>query len=77
MDQEKLVSIILQEINTSGCLQDSTAISTETGANGQDVYAALASLEAEKFIVLSKIESKVIELSEEGASYANNGTPEK
>jgi len=41
------------------------------------VYAALASLEAEKYISLSKIESKTIELSAEGAGYAANGTAEK
>jgi hypothetical protein len=37
----------------------------------------LASLEAEKFISLSKIEAKAIELSEEGAGYAAKGTAEK
>jgi phenylalanyl-tRNA synthetase alpha chain len=77
MDQEKLISVVLKEIATKGCLENSAALSKQTGANGIAVYAALASLEAEKYIELSKIEAKSIELSEEGAGYAARGTAEK
>lgn len=76
-DQDNLISIILSEIATNGSLADSASISVKTGASGTTVYAALASLEAEKFISLSKIEAKTIELSEEGADYAAKGTAEK
>jgi len=77
IDQEKLVALILSEIDKNGCLENSTSISSATGASGPTVYSALASLEAEKFIGLTKIESRCIELSEEGAGYAANGTAEK
>jgi Fe2+ or Zn2+ uptake regulation protein len=77
MQQEQLVATILKNIAKDGCIENSASITAETGASAPTVYAALASLVAEKFIVLTNIESKSIELSAEGAGYAEKGTAEK
>jgi len=42
----------------------------------EDLEAVLKSLSAEEYIKLTVIERKEIELTDEGRSYAQNGSPE-
>mmetsp|Transcript_100480 Transcript_100480/g.138495 ORF Transcript_100480/g.138495 Transcript_100480/m.138495 type:complete len:95 (+) Transcript_100480:39-323(+) len=75
---EQMQNFILGHLDKSeGKIADSTSLVEVTeGAAVAQIDAALKSLVADEYVNLKVIEKKQIELSAEGAQYADKGTPE-
>ena len=74
-EAEELQQQILTNLNTNNVIEDSNQIINESN-DAQKVDAALKSLNVDEYVDLLVIELKMIELTAEGAGYAEKGTPE-
>lgn len=72
---EQLQALILSTLNKDGNIADSDVL-VSASANAQQVDAALKSLLVDDFVVLEVISKQKLELTKEGAGYAEKGTPE-
>lgn len=63
-------------LDKNGQIADTAVIVREENVSAEELDPVLKSLVALEYIVLEVIERKVIELTEEGKSYAADGSPE-
>lgn len=67
---------ILTHLATSAIIEDTLQYAQDIGTNHTELDKALKSLTADEYVNLQVIERKLVELTEEGASYVEKGTPE-
>ena len=63
-------------VDKNGEITDTADFIKQENVTAEELDPVLKSLVALEYIVLEVIERKVIELTDEGKSYANNGSPE-
>ena len=73
---EELQNKVLKQLFANGSIEDTAVYARELGVAHTDLDKSLKSLLVDDYLVLNVIERKIIELTEEGASYASKGTPE-
>jgi hypothetical protein len=66
----------LKYLHANGSIADTAVYAKELGVAHTDLDKSLKSLLVDDYLVLTVIERKVIELTDEGATYASKGTPE-
>lgn len=66
---------VLTQLNEADLIEDSSAIVSALKVTPVKLDAALKSLLVDEYVVLEVIERKTLELTGEGASYAQGGTP--
>jgi phenylalanyl-tRNA synthetase alpha chain len=79
MDEIKTQEVekqILAYLNSNNVIENSEIYQQTAGLDKDALESVLKSLSAEAYVALSVIERKEIELTEEGLSYAENGSPE-
>ena len=74
LSHEALEKVVLAHLNDHGAIENTETYKVD--ASKEDLDAVLKSLAAEEYISLSVIERKAIELTDEGRSYAEQGSPE-
>ena len=67
---------VLQYINDNGEIKNTENFDVEQKFDKEALDNTLKSLSAEEMIKMNVIERKEIELTDEGKSYAQNGSPE-
>ena len=67
---------MLTQLNENGSIADTSDVCKALDLAPAKVDAAVKSLLVDDYVVLEVIERRKIELSEEGAGYAQSGTPE-
>jgi phenylalanyl-tRNA synthetase alpha chain len=67
---------VLKYINDNGQIKNTENFDVEQKLEKEAFDNTLKSLSAEEYIKLNVIERKEIELTDEGKSYAQNGSPE-
>ena len=67
---------VLQYINDNGEIKNTENFDVEQKFDKEALENTLKSLSAEEMIKMNVIERKEIELTDEGKSYAQNGSPE-
>lgn len=75
-DMSQVEKTVLQYINDNGEIKNTENFDVEKGLDKSSFDNTLKSLTAEEYIKLNVIERKEIELTDEGKSYAQNGSPE-
>lgn len=75
-DNSALEKLILGEVNLDGQIADTANFTKKHNLTAEDIYPVLNSLKALEYLKLEDIESKLIELTPEGQSYATDGSPE-
>jgi len=73
---DELQNKILKYLHANGTIEDTAGYARELGIAHTDLDKSLKSLLVDDYLVLTVIERKVIELTDEGATYASKGTPE-
>ena len=73
---DELQDKILKYLHANGAIEDTAVYAKELGVAHTDLDKSLKSLLVDDYLVLTVIERKVIELTDEGATYASKGTPE-
>jgi predicted transcriptional regulator len=73
---ESVQNAILTHLAKSDTIEDTLELAKELGISHAELDKSLKSLLVDDYLVLQVIEKKLLELSAEGASYADNGTPE-
>ena len=73
---DELQDSILTHLNLSGVIEDTAVLAQKLGVVHTELDKNLKSLLVDDYLVLTVIEKKCIELTDEGASYASIGTPE-
>lgn len=73
---EEIQNKILKYMEANNTIEDTAVYAKELGIAHTDLDKALKSLLVDDYLVLTVIERKVIELTDEGATYASKGTPE-
>ena len=73
---DELQNKILKYLHANGSIADTAVYARELGVAHTDLDKSLKSLLVDDYLVLTVIERKVIELTDEGATYASKGTPE-
>ncbi len=73
---DELQNAILKYLFANGTIEDTALYAKELGIAHTDLDKSLKSLLVDDYLVLTVIERKVIELTDEGATYASKGTPE-
>jgi hypothetical protein len=73
---ESIQSSVLKEIDQNGTVADSLDLAKKLGISHTDLDNNLKSLVADEYLELTVIEKKLIELSAEGKTYTEKGTPE-
>jgi len=76
LTDEQLQAHVLQTLQKNNTIADSNEIVDSFKCSPAQVDAVLKSLLVDEYVILKVIERKVIELTEEGRGYAENGTPE-
>jgi phenylalanyl-tRNA synthetase alpha chain len=66
----------LSELNEKEVIENSVSLVAKYECAHAQVYAALISMVSDELVVLEGLESRSIQLTEEGSNYANHGTPE-
>ena len=67
---------VLAHLNDNECIENTETYQAEKAITKDILEAILKSLSAEEYIKLDVIERKEIELTNEGKSYATDGSPE-
>ena len=75
-DMSHVEKTVLKYINDNGEIKNTENFDTEQKLEKAAFDNTLKSLTAEEYIKLNVIERKEIELTDEGKSYAQNGSPE-
>ena len=75
-DMSHVEKTVLKYINDNGEIKNTENFDTEQKLEKAALDNTLKSLTAEEYIKLNVIERKEIELTDEGKSYAQNGSPE-
>ncbi len=73
--EEQLQQLVLTHLEKDTVIEDTDSMVNEQHS-AQQIDAALKSLVVDDYIVLSVIEKRRVELTEEGMGYALKGTPE-
>ncbi len=73
---DELQDSILTHLNLSGVIEDTAVLAQKLGVVHTELDKNLKSLLVDDYLVLTVIEKKCIELTDEGVSYASIGTPE-
>ncbi len=73
---DQLQDIILAQLNDAQAIEDTAVLAHKLNIPHTELDKSLKSLLVDDYLVLSVIERKAIELTDEGASYATIGTPE-
>lgn len=73
---DQLQDIILAQLNEAQAIEDTAVLAHKLNIPHTELDKSLKSLLVDDYLVLSVIERKAIELTDEGASYATIGTPE-
>ena len=68
--------LILGYLSKNDKIENTEEFCAKNGVSKDDIDPVLKSLNAEDYVVLKVIEKKLIELTEEGLGYAQNGSPE-
>lgn len=76
VDNTELENLILGTLDKNGSIADTADFTVQNNVTAEVVDPVLKSLSALEYIVLEVIERKKIELTDEGKSYAANGSPE-
>lgn len=76
LSEEEVQKAILQHLNTHNTIPNTLDFAESLGISHADLDKNLKSLNADEYISLQVIEKKLLELSEEGKSYVEKGTPE-
>jgi phenylalanyl-tRNA synthetase alpha chain len=71
-----LEDLILKALHDDNLIEDTALLAHKLGIQHTELDKGLKSLLVDDYLVLTVIERKVIELTDEGASYATVGTPE-
>jgi len=71
-----LEDLILKALHDDNVIEDTAVLAHKLGIQHTELDKGLKSLLVDDYLVLTVIERKVIELTDEGASYATVGTPE-
>ena len=75
-ENKELEGKVLQYVGKNGSIENTENFVEELGISSAILDPVLKSLVSEDFLVLEVIEKKQIELTEEGKSYAKEGSPE-
>ena len=75
-DTSELEKLILGTVNKDGSIKDTADFLTKHKLSAEELDPVLKSLVALEYLILDVIERKYIELTDEGKSYAANGSPE-
>lgn len=67
---------VLTLLSENEHIEDTLALATELGISHVELDKTLKSLLVEEYVSLQVIERKLLELTDEGALYAEKGTPE-
>ena len=73
---EKVQAQILKHLAEQGEIKDTLTFAKELDIPHTELDKSLKSLLVDDYLVLTVLEKKLVELSDEGASYADKGTPE-
>lgn len=76
MSEEEVQKSILQHLNSHDSIPNTLDFAETLGVSHADIDKNLKSLNADEYVALQVIEKKLLELSEEGKSYVEKGTPE-
>lgn len=76
MNDEGIQRLILVTLDSENEIKDSLILAKKIGISHAELDKNLKSLMADDYIQLEVIERKLIELSDEGKSYVERGTPE-
>ena len=76
INTEELQKLILKTVNDEGMIADTADFCKKHGYTSEDIYPAINSLVSRNMLASDVIEIRVIELTDEGKSYAVNGSPE-
>lgn len=68
--------MVLTFLAKNNKIDNTEDFSAKEGVPKEQLDPVLKSLSAEEYLVLEVIEKRLIELTEEGQSYAKNGSPE-
>ena len=74
--QLQLQNQILKYLHEHTAIDDTSFYAKSIGIVHTDLDKSLKSLLVDDYLILTVIERKLIELTDEGASYASKGTPE-
>ena len=73
---ESVQNAILKHLSDSNIIEDTLELAKSLGITHLELDKSLKSLLVDEYLSLQVIEKKLLELTPEGASYADNGTPE-
>ena len=73
---DELQGKILKYLHANNVIEDTAMYARDLGVAHTDLDKSLKSLLVDDYLVLTVIERKAIELTDEGATYATKGTPE-
>mmetsp|Transcript_14581 Transcript_14581/g.24881 ORF Transcript_14581/g.24881 Transcript_14581/m.24881 type:complete len:91 (-) Transcript_14581:1266-1538(-) len=76
LTEQHIESTVLKTLGEKGSIANTEQFSAETAIPKEQLDPILKSLEGLEYIKLAVIEKSLIELTEEGKSYALNGSPE-
>uniref|UniRef100_A0A7S1TPU5 phenylalanine--tRNA ligase n=1 Tax=Phaeomonas parva TaxID=124430 RepID=A0A7S1TPU5_9STRA len=76
MATEDLEKQLLLAVDAAGCVEDSWTYAAENGVSHEALVGVLSSLEIDGLIARQRIDTPTLTLTEEGATYAAEGTPE-
>lgn len=76
VDTAALEGIILGYLDKNGVIDNTEDFCNNEKLSKEDMEPVLKSLLVDEYLVLEVIEKKLIELTEEGNSYAQEGSPE-
>ena len=76
LSDEEVQSRILQHLKANDAIENTLDFAQSLGISHAELDKNLKSLNADDYIELKVIEKKLLELSDEGKSYVEKGTPE-
>jgi DNA-binding PadR family transcriptional regulator len=76
MDDEGIQRWVLHTLDKESEIKDSLILSKYLGIAHSELDKNLKSLSADDYVTLDVLERKIVELSEEGKTYVDKGTPE-
>ncbi len=72
----KLQDTILKHLGEKNTIDDTLQYAASLNITHEELDKSLKSLVADEYVTLQVVEKKLVELTDEGASYAERGTPE-
>lgn len=76
LTDEEIQIKILSHLNSNPSIENTLDFASTFGISHSELDKSLKSLTADEYITLKVIEKKLLELSAEGKSYVEKGTPE-